>query len=117
MLEIRTMSVSEGNVSQLETSVNLETQSKMNKIKIVKQLGKTQRILIMLKILGEGRSLSTGRIATIMGVSERTVYRDMKDLREIDVPIEHEHGKYKLDNNMWDAWSIDAVKQSREIDV
>ena len=79
-----------------------------------KDLGKAQRILIMIKLLGEGRQLSTSRIATIMGVSRRTIYRDINDLKAIDVPLYYDRGKYRLDKNMWDAWSLDEIKKASD---
>ncbi len=77
-----------------------------------KELGKAQRIIIMLKLLGEGRRLSTNRIATMMGVSRRTIYRDINDLKDINVPLYYDRGEYRLDRNMWDAWSPDEIKQA-----
>lgn len=77
-----------------------------------KDLGKAQRITIVLKLLVDGRWLSANRIANIMGVSQRTVYRDINDLKDIEVPIRYSKGKYNLDKIMWDAWSLEKISQA-----
>lgn len=48
----------------------------------------------------------------MMGVSRRTIYRDINDLKEINVPLYYDRGEYRLDKNMWDAWSLDEIKQA-----
>lgn len=56
------------------------------------QLNKTERLLAIVMELQRSKLLTADELAEVLGVSVRTIYRDMQDLSEAGVPIIGETG-------------------------
>jgi predicted DNA-binding transcriptional regulator YafY len=54
--------------------------------KLLVKLGRVSRIIQILTTLQAGHSYSVDDLAKIVGVSRRTVFRDLKELQAIGVP-------------------------------
>ncbi len=54
---------------------------------------KRQRLVALMDRLKDGDLHTAGRLAAALGVSERTIYRDMDDLTAAGIPITGERGK------------------------
>jgi proteasome accessory factor B len=63
------------------------------------KLGRISRIVRILTLLQSGHSYSVDKFASILGVSRRTFFRDMKELEAIGVPyhFDTKTGGYNLD--------------------
>jgi predicted DNA-binding transcriptional regulator YafY len=57
-------------------------------------IGRAERLLHMVNILRSGKGYSASELAQALGVSERTIYRDVVDLSQ-QVPIYYDRG-YRL---------------------
>ncbi len=58
-------------------------------------MGKTERLLEMMKLFGDGERVTMPELARRFGVSERTLYRDLKLLAALDCPVRFERGAYE----------------------
>lgn len=70
------------------------------------------RLLALIKLLEQGEKFTAGSIARIFGVTERTLYRDLSCLKQLDVPIYHDGGRYRLDREQWAVWSTHELRQA-----
>lgn len=70
------------------------------------------RLLALIKLLEQGERFTAGSIARIFGVTERTLYRDLSCLRQLDVPVYHDGGRYRLDREQWAVWSTTELRQA-----
>ncbi len=70
------------------------------------------RMLALMKLLEQGERFTAGSIARIFGVTERTLYRDLSCLKQMDVPIYHDGGQYRLDQEQWAVWSLRELRQA-----
>ena len=64
------------------------------------KLSRLQRILKMVNILQAGRHYSPAELAEYLGVTRRTIFRDLDMLRQAGIPYYHddENGGYKIDD-------------------
>lgn len=74
-------------------------------VKYSVRVNKSIRLFMIINILKDKDKINTKELAKMLSVSERTVYRDIKDLRNIGVPIYSKENKLMLDAEMWDSWS------------
>ena len=70
------------------------------------------RLLALIKLLEQEERFTAGSIARIFGVTERTLYRDLSCLKQLDVPIYHDGGRYRLDREQWAVWSTNELRQA-----
>ncbi len=70
------------------------------------------RLLALIKLLEQGERFTAGSIAMIFGVTERTLYRDLNCLKQLDVPIYRDGGRYRLDREQWAVWSSSELRQA-----
>lgn len=70
------------------------------------------RLLALIKLLEQEERFTAGSIARIFGVTERTLYRDINCLKQLDVPIYHDGGRYRLDREQWAIWSTNELRQA-----
>ncbi|KAB2957125.1 MAG: HTH domain-containing protein, partial [Thermoanaerobaculia bacterium] len=59
-------------------------------------MAKTDRIFQLLSLLSGARGFKEGDLARRLGVSVRTVYRDLADLRRLDERIEETESGWRL---------------------
>jgi DeoR/GlpR family transcriptional regulator of sugar metabolism len=62
------------------------------------------RLVALIKLMEQGERFTAGAIARVFGVTERTLYRDIKFLKQMDVPVSHHLGQYRLDRDLWAVW-------------
>lgn len=62
-----------------------------------------------MKILELGEPLRRRDIARRLHTSIRTVYRDLKLLREMNVPLRNVDDYYSLDKRAWRKWSNQTI--------
>lgn len=60
---------------------------------------KASRLIRLILLLRANRSMDCGRLARELGISERTVYRDIDALSDINVPIYYDGSGYHLQDN------------------
>lgn len=60
---------------------------------------KASRLIRLITLLRSHRSMSCARLARELGVSERTVYRDIDSLSEVNVPVYYDGSGYHLQDN------------------
>ena len=70
------------------------------------------RLVALIKLMEQGERFTAAAIAQVFGVTERTLYRDMKFLRQMDVPVYHHRGQYHLDRELWAVWGRRELEQA-----
>ena len=73
---------------------------------------RAKRLFIMMKLFSDGGRYAAEQLAELFDVSERTVFRDIRDLKSIDVPILLKDGKYRSDRRQWNVWGVKEVEQA-----
>ncbi len=63
-----------------------------------------QRLILLLKLFEDGADISIRDIAARLEVTERTIWRDLSRLRELEIPIYRHRGLYRLDRGAWQDW-------------
>lgn len=66
----------------------------------------------MMKLFSDGGRFTPERFAQLFEISERTVFRDIKDLKSIDAPIRFKDGQYLLDRRQWAVWATKEAEQA-----
>ena len=56
---------------------------------------KSERLLLLIKLLEENKSLHIQDMVDICGVSHRTIYRDLNSLNKLEIPLTYNNG-YEL---------------------
>ncbi len=75
---------------------------------------KTQRLIVILKLLEKGERLTVPQMANLLGMTERTIWRDMAELRELEVPMKLNDGRYSIDRQRFASWEKATVGQRIE---
>lgn len=70
------------------------------------KLGKAQRMLTILKILSSRNQSSTSELIKMFNTTERTIYRDLRDLKKMGVPVYFDNG-LKLGDFDLKKWKAD----------
>ncbi len=74
-------------------------------VKYSVRVNKSIRLFVIINILKDKEKINTKELVKMLHVSERTVYRDIKDLKNIGIPIYSKENRLMLDADTWDAWS------------
>jgi len=77
-----------------------------------KSVLRAKRLFIMMKLFSDGGEYAPEQLSDLFDICERTVFRDIKDLKDIDVPIRFEEGKYRVDRHQWNVWGAKEVEQA-----
>jgi predicted DNA-binding transcriptional regulator YafY len=72
---------------------------------------KCLRLLAILKLLENRGPVTIRTIARFLNASQRSVYRDLRDLRSVDIPIRSHGSLYSLDSGWQKRWTLRAVKR------
>jgi DeoR/GlpR family transcriptional regulator of sugar metabolism len=70
------------------------------------------RLVALIKLMEQGERFTAGTIARAFGVTERTLYRDIRFLRQMDIPVYHHDGQYRLDRELWAVWGRKELEQA-----
>ena len=58
-------------------------------------MSKSERLLMLIRLLEENKSLHIQDMVNVCGVSHRTIYRDLNSLSKLNIPLTYNNG-YKL---------------------
>jgi len=68
-------------------------------------MSRVNRVIIILRKLQGGQTVSGRELARWLEVDPRTIYRDVQCLREHGIPLESvEGGGYRLRQGWWKGW-------------
>ena len=69
----------------------------------------------MVKMLEKNRRMTVPKLAKEMNRTERTIYRDLKQLKELDVPLFFENGSFRIDTALWDTWISNVIMKTSQL--
>jgi predicted DNA-binding transcriptional regulator YafY len=73
---------------------------------------KSFRLIAMIRLLETGAPYTIEGLSELFGVSPRSVYRDLNDLRAFNVPIYLDNQGYRLNSAVWSKWVKKTLKMS-----
>ena len=72
---------------------------------------KCLRLLGILKLLENRGPVTIRTISRFLNTSQRSVYRDISDLRSVGIPIKGRGSLYSLDADWEERWSLRTIKK------
>ncbi len=72
-----------------------------------------QRLLVLVKMLEHGDEPSVDQLAKKFHASPRTIFRDIRKLREMGFEIETLEGRFVMDEVDWEGWLKKQLRSRR----
>jgi predicted DNA-binding transcriptional regulator YafY len=72
------------------------------------------RLMGIIRLLETRGPVSIRTICRFVRANERSVYRDLSDLRSVDIPIENDGHLYSLSPDWQENWTVYTVRKHLE---